>query len=120
MLFLLHYLHEIESIIDNIGEFDDKQTPEQIQDDVQMSDPEDQPIYQGPQTQSHTKALMKVNLLMNKCFQVDEMFSSAMPIARRELISSLVIHFLYLQAACVYNWFYDLVDTGAHLSSWNI
>ena len=82
-----------------------------------MSDPEDQPIYQGPQTQSPTKALMKANLLMNECFQVDEMFSPTMLIARREPISSLIIHILYLQAACVYNWFYDLVDTRACFSS---
>ena len=82
-----------------------------------MSDPKDQPIHPGPQTRSHTKALMKANLLMNKCFQVDETFSPAIPIAEREPISSLIIHFLYLQAACVYNWFYDLVDTRAHLSS---
>ena len=82
MLFLLHYWHEIESNIDDIGKFDDKQTPEQIQDDVQVSDPEYQPIYQGPQTQSPTKALMKANLLMNECFQVDEMFSPAVPISR--------------------------------------
>ena len=117
MLFLLHYQHEIESNIENIGEFDDKQTPEQTQDDVQMSDPGDQPIYQGPQTQSHTKALMKANLLMNECFQVDEMFSPTMLIARREPIRLLIICFLYLQAVCVYNWFYDLVDIGACLSS---
>ena len=97
----MHYQHEIESNIDDIGKFDDKWTPEQIQDDVQMNDPEDQPIYQGPQTRSHSKALMKANLLMNECFQVDEMFSPAMPTARRELISLLIISFLYLQSACV-------------------
>ena len=60
---------------------------------------------------------MKANLQMNECFQVDETFLPAMPIARRKPKSSLVIHFLYLQAACIYGWFYDLVDTGAHLSS---
>ena len=44
MLFLLHYQHEIKGNIDDIGEFDDKRTPEQIQDDVQVSDTEDQPV----------------------------------------------------------------------------
>ena len=117
MLFLLHYQHEIKYNIDDIGKFDGKGTPEQIQDDVHLSDLKDQPVYEGPQTWNHTKALMKVSLLMNECFQVDETFSPAMLIARRELISSLVIHSLYLQVACIYNWFYDLVDTGAHLSS---
>ena len=117
MLFPLHYQCETESNIDDIGESDSERTPEQIQDDVHMSDLEDQPVYKGPETQSHTKALMKANLIMNKYFQIDEMFSPATLLARREPISSLVGHFLHLQAACVYNWFYDLVDVRTHLSS---
>ena len=44
MLFLLHYQHEIKSNIDNIGEFDNKMTLEQIQDDVHVNDPQDQPV----------------------------------------------------------------------------
>ena len=55
MLFLLHYQHETESNIDNTDEFDSKGTPEQIQDDVHMSDLEDKPVYKGPQTWSRTK-----------------------------------------------------------------
>ena len=42
MVFLLHYQYETESNIDDNGEFDSKGTPEQIQDDVHMSDLEDQ------------------------------------------------------------------------------
>ena len=117
MLFLLQYQREIESNIDDIGEFDEKRTPEQIQDDVHKSDLEDQPVYRGPQTWSHTKALMKANLLMNESFQVDETFSLEKLVAKREPISSLVVYFLYLQATCIYDWFYDLVNTRAHLSS---
>ena len=117
MLFLLHYQHETEINIDDTGEFDGKGTPEQIQDNVHMSDLEDQPVYKGPQTQSCTKALMKANLIMNEYFQIDEMFPLATLIVRREPINSLIGHFLYLQAACVYNWFYDLVDARALLSS---
>ena len=90
MLFPLHYHHETESNIDNIGEFDSEGTPEQIQDDVHMNDLEDQPVYEGPQTQSQTKASMKANLIMNEYFQIDEMFSPATSIARREPISSLL------------------------------
>ena len=116
-LFLLHYQHEIESNVDNVGKFDGKRTPEENQDDVHMSDLEDQPVYKGPQTQSHTKALMKANLLINECFQADGMLLPVIPIARREPISLLVGHFLYLQAVCVYNLFYDLVSAGKHLSS---
>ena len=57
MLFLLNYQREIESNIDNLA-------PEQIQGGAEMGDLEDQPIYQGPQTGSRTKALMKANLIM--------------------------------------------------------
>ena len=89
---------------------------EQIQDEVHMSDLEDQPVYKDPQAWSCTKALMKANLIMNDYFQIDETFSPATSNAERELISSLVGQFLYLQAACVYNWFYDLVETEAHLN----
>ena len=35
---------------------------------------EGQPIYQGPVTHSHTKALMKANLLMDSHFEVDKTF----------------------------------------------
>ena len=57
MLFPLHYQCEIGSNTDDIGKFDDKRTPEQIQDDVQKSDLEDQPVYKSPLTQSCTKSL---------------------------------------------------------------
>ena len=35
---------------------------------------EDQPIQQGPMTHSHTKALMKANLLMSEHFGIDHSF----------------------------------------------
>ena len=35
---------------------------------------EDQPIQQGPMTHSHTKALMKANLLMSEHFGIDNSF----------------------------------------------
>ena len=82
MLFPLIYRCEIESNIDNLGESDRKIAPEQIQGDAEMSDLEDQPVYQGPQTQSRTKALMKANLNMNKCFETDSAFE---PCHRKEL-----------------------------------
>ena len=66
MLFPLNYRCEIEGNINNLGE-SDKTAPEQIQGDAEMSDLEDQPVYQGPQTRSRTKALMKANLIMNEC-----------------------------------------------------
>ena len=54
MLFPLNYHREIESDIGGNGESEKLLTTKQIQDDVTLSDLDDQPIYQGPQTQSHT------------------------------------------------------------------
>ena len=115
MLFPLNYRCEIESNIDDLGESDRKIAPEQIQGDAEMSDLEDQPIYQGPQTQSRTKALMKANLIMNKCFEIDSAFE---PHHGKETLSSLVNQFFFLQPACVYNFICDMIETGAHLSSY--
>ena len=115
MLFPLNYQREIESNIDNLGESDRKIAPEQIQGGAEMSDLEDQPIYQGPQTQSHTKALMKANLIMNECFETDSAFE---PHHGKETLSSLVNQFFFLQAACIYNFTGDVIETGAHLSSY--
>ena len=114
MLFLLKYRREIESNIDNLDE-SDRTAPEQFQGDAEMSDLEDQPVYQGPQTWSRTKALMKANLIMNKCFETDNAFE---PSHEKETLSSLVNQFLFLQAACIYNFICDVIETGAHLSSY--
>ena len=111
MLFPLIYRHEIESNIDNLGESDRKIAPEQIQGDAEMSDLEDQPIYQGPQTRSRTKALMKANLIMNECFETE-------PRHGKETLSSLVNQFFFLQAACIYNFICDMIKTGAHLNTY--
>ena len=77
MLFPLNYHCEIESDIGGNGESEKLMTFEQIQSEVEESDLEDQPVYQGPQTQSCTKALMKANLVMNECFQIDDTFQPA-------------------------------------------
>ena len=114
MLFPLNYWREIEGNINDLGE-SDKTAPEQIQGDAEMSDLEDQPVYQGPQTRSRTKALMKVNRIMNECFENDNAFE---PSHEKETLSSLVNQFLFLQAACTYNFICDVIETGAHLSSY--
>ena len=114
MLFPLNYRREIESNIDNLGK-SDRTAPEQIQGDAEMSDLEDQPVYQGPHTWSRTKALMKANLIMNKCFETDNAFE---PSHEKETLSFLVNQFLFLQAACIYNFICDVIETGAHLSSY--
>ena len=84
MLFLLNYHCEIESDIGGNGKSEKLRTSEQIQSEVIESDLDDQPVYQGPQTRSRTKALMKANLVMNECFQIDDTFQLA---SRTESIS---------------------------------
>ena len=54
MLFLLNYQCEDESIVVDNGKPEVQMTPEQIQDDVSMKDLDKQPIYEGPQSRSHT------------------------------------------------------------------
>ena len=115
MLFPLNYHHEIESDISGNGESEKLKTPEQIQSEVIESDLDDQPVYQGPQTQSCTKALMKVNLIMNECFQVDDTFQ---PASETESISALIGQFLFLEASCIYNFVCDLIKSRVHLSSY--
>ena len=117
MLLPLNYHREIGSYVDDKGKSELLLTPEQIQDDVTSSDLDDQPFYQGPQTQSQTKALMKANLVMNECFHIDEMFQPERATTCREPIHSLIVQFLFLQATCVYNLVCDLFETGAHFSS---
>ena len=88
MLFPLNYHREIESDIGGNGESEKLLTTEQIWDDVTSSDLVDQPIYLPP---------------MTTC---------------KESMSSLIIQFLFLQASCTYNFVCDLIETGAHFSSY--
>ena len=117
MLPPLNYHCEIGSNVDDKGESEILLTPEQIQDDVMSSDLDDQPIYQGPQAQSRTKALMKANLVMNECFHIDEMFQPERATTCREPLHSLIVQFLFLRATCIYNLVCDLFEKGAHFSS---
>ena len=89
MLFPPNYWCEIESNTNDLGE-SERMTPEQIQEDAEMSDLEDQPVYQGPQTQSQTKALMKANLIMNECFKNDNAFELS---HEKETLHSRLINF---------------------------
>ena len=114
MLFLLNYRSETESNTNDLGE-SEKMAPEQIQGDAEMSDLEDQPVYQGPQTRSRTKALLKVNLIMNEGFENDNAIELS---HEKETLRSLVNQFLFLQATCIYNFICDVIETRAHLSSY--
>ena len=115
MLFPLNYHCEIESDVGSNSESEKLKTPAPIQSEVIESDLDDQPVYQGPQTRSHTKALMKANLIMNEHFQVDDTFQLA---SETESISALISQFLFLEASCIYNFVCDLIESGVHLSSY--
>ena len=53
--------------------------PEQVA-NFTISDGEvDQPVYEGPQTQSHTRNLMKANILMDQMFDIEGSSTANMP-----------------------------------------
>ena len=70
MLFLLGIWLEIEGILDDIGRSENSGNPVLVQvNNFPVSDGEvDQPVYEGPQTQSHSKKLMIANILMDQMF----------------------------------------------------
>ena len=73
MLFLLGLRHDIGSILDDTGKSENSGNPagEQV-DNFPIIDGEvDQPVYEGPQTRSHTKQLMKANVLMDQMFDIN-------------------------------------------------
>ena len=72
MLFPLGLRHDTESILNDTGESEILGNPvnEQV-DNFPLGDGEvDQPVYEGPQTQSRTKKLMKANILMDQMFDI--------------------------------------------------
>ena len=74
MLFPLGLQCETESVLNDIGGSANSgnPVPEQV-DNFPTSDGEvDQPAYKGPQTWSHTRNLMKANILMDQMFDVEE------------------------------------------------
>ena len=57
----------------NLAEFESTENPELNQvDNFSNDDGEvDQPVYEGPQTRSHTRKLMKANCLMADLFNIE-------------------------------------------------
>ena len=88
--------------MDDTGESENfgNPVPEQV-DNFPASDGEiDQPIYEGPQTWSRTRNLMKANILMDQMFDTHESFDTiSIP---RELIRDLILEFWYQQVFTVY------------------
>ena len=111
MLFPLGLQCDTESVLNDIGESENSgnPVPEQV-DNFPASDGEvDQPIYEGPQTQSHTRNLMKANILMDQMFDTQELSSDIIPIPH-ESIRGLILEFWYQQVFTVYMVCCDLVE----------
>ena len=87
--------------------------PEQV-DNFPTSDGElDQPVYEGPQTRSHTRNLMKANILMDHMFDVEESSTNIIH-AQSETIRDLILEFWYQQVFTVYMVCCDLVEAGTY------
>ena len=126
MLFPLGIRHDIEGILDDIGESGNSGNPVSVQvDNFPVSDGKvDQPVYEGPQTQSHSKKLMKANILMDQMFDVDHVQVSMVVdvddidvIHHNEYSKSLrdlILKFLYQQIFTVYMVCCDLAEAGTH------
>ena len=73
MLFPLALRRDSGSILPSLAEFENTENPDMDQvDNFSNSDGEvGQPAYEGPQTRSHTRKLMKANCLMANLFDVE-------------------------------------------------
>ena len=111
MLFPLDLRRDTGSVLNNIGESENSGNPvsEQV-DNFPSSDGEvDQPIYEGPQTRSCTRHLMKANILMNQMFNIQESSSDIIPIPH-ESIHDLILEFWYQKVFTVYMVCCDLAE----------
>ena len=112
MLFPLGLRCDIESIMDDTNESENAgiPVPEQV-DNFPTSDGEiDQPIYEGPQTQSRTRNLMKANILMDQMFDIHDSFDAiSFPY---ESIHDLILEFWYQQVFTVYTVCRGLAEAG--------
>ena len=115
MLFPLHLRCNTESVSDDIAESENSGNPvsEQVDNFPTSGGEVAQPIYEGPQTQSHTRNLMKANILMDQMFNIQESSFDIIPILY-ESIRDLILEFWYQQVFTVYMVCCDLVEARTH------
>ena len=113
MLFLLGLQCDTGSVLDDIGESENSGNlvSEQVDNFPTSNGEVDQPIYEGPQTGSHTRNLMKANISMNHMFNIQELSSDIMPIPHKS-IHDLILEFWYQQIFTVYMVCCDLAEAG--------
>ena len=123
MLFLLGLQRDSESILSNLAEFENTENLELNQvDNFSNGDGEvDQHVYEGPQTRSHTRKLMKANTLMANlfdiqsnevCDEISEVFIVDEEPA--ESLKDLILEFWYKQVFMCYCVCCDLAEAGTH------
>ena len=112
-----------QSILDDTGKSESSGNPAKEQvDNFPIIDGEiDQPVYEGPQTLSHTNQIMKAYVLIDQMFDVssgmicddidDVVEMSEEPV---ESIKDLILQFWYQQAFTVYMVCYDLAQARTH------
>ena len=81
----------------------------------------DQPVYEGPQTWSHTRKLMKANTIMANLFDIQsnvvcDEISEVLIIEEEptESLKDLILEFWYKQVFTFYCVCCDLVEAGTH------
>ena len=108
----------------NLAEFENTENAESNQvDNFSDNDGEvDQPVYEGPQTRSHTRKLMKANCLMADLFDIEtgeicDDVSDVIVVVSEvndKSIRDLVLEFWYKQVFTFYCVCHDLAEAGAH------
>ena len=113
MLFPLGIQCEIQGILDNIGGSENSGNPVSVQvNNFPVSDGDvDQPVYEGPQTQSHSKKLMKANILMDQMFDIDQ-FPVSEVVENPESLRNLILKFWWQQVFTIYKVCCDLAEAG--------
>ena len=123
MLFSLGLRCNSESILSNLAEFENTENPDLDQvDNFSNDDGEvDQPVYEGPQTQSCTRKLMKANTLMANLFDIqsNEVCDEILEVLiveeePTESLKDLILEFWYEQVFMFYRVCCDLAEAGAH------
>ena len=108
----------------NLAEFENTENPESNQvDNFSTDDGEvDHPVYEGPQTRSRTRKLMKANCLMAElldiktgqiCDDVSDVIAVVSEVNDKS-IRDLVLEFWYKQVFTFYCVCCDLAEAGAH------
>ena len=123
ILFPLGLQHDSESTLSNLAEFENTENLESNQvDNFPNGDGEvDHPVYDGPQTRSRTRKLMKANTLMANLFDIQynevcDEISEVLIVDEEptESLKDLILELWYKQVFTFYCVCCDLAEAGTH------